>query len=105
MEAATIFSCRGVIRQGVGHAARGLNVIRRKCHEKGLIFLIDNARFEQSAFSPDREPPSAFIRLGLSEDLPVFVHVPFELVNEVRPHRILTLYHHLPHLDTLPSDT
>ena len=71
MEAAAVFARGGVAGQGAGHTARGLNVICRQVKEERSVLLVDEVRFEQPAFSPDREPAAAFVRLGSSLKAPV----------------------------------
>ena len=85
MKSATVFASWCMVREDAGHTACGLNVIRRQVKEKGFILLVDEVGLEQSAFSPDREPTVAFVRLGPGLKAPMYIHIPFEPVDKVRP--------------------
>ncbi|KAF8624262.1 hypothetical protein AX14_011800 [Amanita brunnescens Koide BX004] len=84
MEAAPVFTRRGMVCEGTGHTAGGLNVVGRERQEKAFDGLIADVGFKQAAFPLDWDPSAPFIRLGLCYDAPVSAHVPFELSNEVR---------------------
>ena len=60
-----VFAHRGMISGGAGHATHGLNIIAGDGHEESLSILVDQVRFEEPTFVPDRNPIVALIRLGL----------------------------------------
>ena len=84
VKAAPVFTRGGVVCEGAGHTAGGLNVIGRERQEEAFGRLIADVGFKQPTFPLDGDPPASFVRLGLREDAPVSAHVPFELSKKVR---------------------
>ena len=48
VEATAVFACWGMVREGAGHTAHGLNVIPRERQEEALRMLVADVRLEQS---------------------------------------------------------
>ena len=84
VEAPSVFARGGVIGEGAGHTAGGLNVIGREHQEEALDGLVADVGFKQSTLPFDGDPTAPFVRLGFHDDAPMSAHIPFEFPKEIR---------------------
>ena len=84
MEASPVFARGGVIGEGTGHTAGGLNVIGRERQEEALDRLVADVGFKQSTLPFYGDPAAPFVRLGFCDDAPVSAHIPLEFPEEIR---------------------
>ena len=64
VESFVVFARMGMISDGAGHAAHGLDIVARHGHKELSTSLIYYIRLEEPTFLPYRKPIVAFVHLG-----------------------------------------